>query len=96
MPNCNLDRQQKFWNSEIRKETDHYENDLSAEKKTENEGTWFQKENVHQEWQKRAQEKKSKRQKEINCLILWCRKYRRNYAEKKCFKKKEWFFCDLQ
>ena len=39
-------------------------------KMTENEGTRFQKENVHEERQKRAQEKKSERQKEINCLIF--------------------------
>ena len=56
--------------SDVKKEVPQHEDDFPAEKETENEGTWFQKENVHQEWQKRAQEKKSKRQKEINCLIL--------------------------
>ena len=54
----------------LRKETDCYENDLSAKEKTENERTRFQKENGYEERQKRSEEKKSKRQKEINCLIL--------------------------
>ena len=54
----------------LRKETDHYENDLSAKEKTKNERTRFQKENGDQERQKRSEEKKSKRQKKINCLIL--------------------------
>ena len=54
----------------LRKETDCYENDLSAKEKTKNERTRFQKENGYKEWKKRVKEKKSKRQKKINCLII--------------------------
>ena len=56
----------------FRRENNQYENDFTAEEAAENEGTRLQKENVHQEWQKRSEEKKSKRQKEINCLISLC------------------------
>ena len=56
----------------FRRENNQYENDFTAEEAAENEGTRLQKENVYQEWQKRSEEKKSKRQKESNCLISLC------------------------
>ena len=56
----------------FRRENNQSENDFTAEEAAENEGTRLQKENVYQERQKRAEEKKSKRQKKINCLISLC------------------------
>ena len=43
------------------KEEPVYENDISAENKTEKEGTWFSQENEYQKWQKCFKEKKTKR-----------------------------------
>ena len=85
----------------FRRENNQYENDFTAEEAAENEGTRLQKENVYQEWQKRSEEKKSKRQKEINCLISLCFERavtleKRKHAEKKCFAKKNRFSVDLQ
>lgn len=85
----------------FRRENNQYENDFTAEEAAENEGTRLQKENVYQERQKRSEEKKSKRQKEINCLISLCFERavtleKRKHAEKKCFAKKNRFSVDLQ
>ena len=38
-----------------------HENDISAENKTEKEGTWIPQENENKEWQKCFKEKKTKR-----------------------------------
>ena len=44
------------------------ENDISAEKEAEKQGTRLQKKNVHKVGQKSFSEKKSKRQKVFNCV----------------------------
>ncbi len=54
------------------KEVKNHETDVSAKEKTENERARLQKENEHKEWQKCSEEKKSKGQKKIKCLILRC------------------------
>ena len=78
----NLDCTKKF-----RKESKN-ETDISAKEKTENERTWFQKENGNQERKKRFEEKESQRQKEIDCLISENQTVNQN-AEKECFKEKK-------
>lgn len=45
----------------LEKEEPVYENDISAENKTEKEGTWIPQENENKEWQKCFKEKKTKR-----------------------------------
>ena len=47
----------------LEKEEPVYENDISAENKTEKEGTWIPQENENKEWQKCFKEKKTKRKK---------------------------------
>ena len=49
----------------LEKEEPVYENDISAENKTEKEGTWIPQENENKEWQKCFKEKKSKRKKSV-------------------------------
>ena len=45
----------------LEKEEPVYENDISAENKTDKEGTWIPQENENKEWQKCFKEKKTKR-----------------------------------
>ena len=62
----------------LEKEEPVYENDISAENKTEKEGTWIPQENENKEWQKCFKEKKTKRKKSIisietaNVVFLLC------------------------
>ena len=49
----------------LEKEEPVYENDISAENKTEKEGTWIPQENENKEWQKCFKEKKGKRKKSV-------------------------------
>ena len=64
------------WNLEgteeiYKEEVNRNETDISAEEPAENEGARLQKENGHQEWQKRSQEKKSEGQKEPDRLVCF-------------------------
>ena len=52
----------------LEKEEPVYENDISAENKTEKEGTWIPQENENKEWQKCFKEKKTQRKKSINSI----------------------------
>ena len=86
----------------LEKEEPVYENDISAENKTEKEGTWIPQENENKEWQKCFKEKKGKGRKVLSAYetadVVFCYENHvkmSSYAKKRSITKKKRFFFHL-